>query len=246
METKDIISTIALIVSLASIWISYKRARSTEHSLEEQRASSARAAIIDYIVREYLEREFKMTQPPAIHGKIVRSLREAKQHARKEYEQNPEKWDKASRRSNLGAWQNAVAFETAWVLENLGATVFSGALPLGIALAIVGDVVIDDWILCRSWVNSYREDEKAISQVQTTHTPGVHYHRRHAEWLALIATLWMTRHWRYPNCDLIADWYGGKQNLPQKIRALSRADGALMPQTVRHEVKSLTKIDLSQ
>lgn len=239
------VSLISLAVSLVSLWVSYRRTRTAERSLAEQTAGSARAAIIGSIVREYLEREFKATQPPEINGRVVRALREVRQHAKKEYEQNPGEWDKASRRSNRGAWQNAVAFEIAWVLEHLGATAFSGALPLRIALAVVGDVVIDDWVLCRSWVKSYREDEKAISQMQTTRTSSASYHRRHAEWLALVASLWMARHWHYPSCDRVAEWYGGEQNLRETVQALSWADGALMPQTVCDEVKSLTGVDVS-
>ena len=111
-------------------------------------------------------------------------------------------------------------------------------------LGIASDTIIDDWLLCRSWVKSYRESEHSISQRETVGSAAVHFHRRHAEWLALVAFAWMTRHWSYSRYDDVAKWYGGKQNIPFEIQSLSGADGMLMPQMVRDDIKTLTGIEV--
>ena len=240
-----VIAAVSALVAIFAAWSSARSAKAAERSVEQERAAYGLSAIREFILHEYLEREFRAAQAPEINGRRITLLREAKAVAKNEYMQNHEEWDRASRRPNLGAWQNQVAFETAWALEHLGSAAFAGILPLRVLLAIAGDVIIDDWLLCRSWVKSYRDEERAIPQVETMRFPSVYYHRRHAEWLVLVTVLWMVRHWSYPNCDLVAEWYGGKQNIPDMIRALSCADGSLISRAVLDDVRSLTGVEIS-
>jgi hypothetical protein len=239
-----VVSLFALLVSAASLWVAYRRARTAEEALKEQAAASARVAILEFLVREYAEREFKAGRAPKIDGVVAPNLRYAKEQGKKLYESHPEEWDEASKLVNRDNWQNAVAHETAWVLEHLGAAVFSGALPLRLTLAISAGGIVNDWLLCRSWVRSYREEANAVSKLRATGTRTVNFNRRHAEWLALVATLWMRTSWHYPQADVVADRYGGIDNLADHLRDLSRADKGLMPARVRDDVKALTGIDL--
>jgi len=234
----------AAIAAFRAARTSARAAETAERSVTQQMGSHNLTVLREFILSEYLEREFKVTEAPMINGEKVNLLRVAKSEAINQYKQNPAEWDKVSNLSNRGAWQNQVAFETAWALEHLGVAAFSGVLPLRVLLGIAGDTIVDDWLLCRSWVKSYRESEHAISQAETTGTATVHYLRRHAEWLVLVTVAWMTRHWFYPNCDRVAEWYGGKENIPSQIRLLSRADGKLMPQVIRDDIKSLTGIEI--
>jgi hypothetical protein len=234
----------AAVAAFRAARTSAKAAEAAERSVTQQMRSHNLTGLREFILGEYLEREFKVTDVPMINGKKVNLLRAAKSEAINQYKQNQAEWDKVSTLSNRGAWQNQVAFETAWALEHLGVAAFTGVLPLRVLLGIAGDAIIDDWLLCRSWVKSYRESEHTISQAETTGTATVHYLRRHAEWLVLVAVAWMTRYWFYPNCDHVAEWYGGKQNIPTQIQSLSNADGTLMPQTVRDDIMSLTGIEV--
>lgn len=236
---------VSALAALFALWWSFRSTRAAEHSAEQAMAAGAFSAMREFLLYEYLERKFKATQAPEINGKKVELLREAKTIAMDEHRKSPEEWNKASRLSNSGAWQNQVAYETAWALEHLGASVFAGILPLRMILAIVGDTIIDDWLLCRSWVKSYREVKNLVSKLETKNFPNAHFHRRHAEWLVLVTVLWMERHWSYPNCDCVAEWYGGMQSLQARIQALSCADEALMPQVVRNDVRALTGVKVS-
>ncbi len=239
-----LISALALIIAIISALIARNAVRFSELSVRQQRGTYDLTALREFILREYAEHEFKTHFAPTINGSKVISLRVAKWEAMKAYKQNPAVWDETSRLSNREAWQNQVAFEIADALQNLGAATFTGSLPLSTLLAIMGSAIVDDWLLCRSWIKSYRESQHTISQAQVTHGAAVYYHRRHAEWLVLITVAWMTRYWSYPNCGLVADWYGGPRNIPEALRRLSSADGMLIPQVVKDDIKSLTGIDI--
>jgi hypothetical protein len=241
-----VFGVIALIVSVVSAIISWKSVKAAESSASYASNSNLMSALREFVLPEYLERDFKATQAPKIEGKIITSLRQAKQIAKRVNSQNPEEWDKVSRRSNLGAWQNQVAFETAWALNSLGTFAFAGCLPLPNLLALAADTIIDDWLLCRSWVRSYREDEGDTEPSGTTVMQTTRFlHRWQAEWLTLVAVLWLERHRPYPGSDHVAEWYGGKENLTAKLQALSHAGGIPMPQTVRDEVRFLTDVEIS-
>jgi hypothetical protein len=239
-----ILSAFAVIIAIISAIIARNSVKIAELSVREQRGADDLTALREFVLHEYVERQFRPTQAITINRSKVTSLREAKSKAMKVYRQNPSAWDKASQFDNQGAWQNRVAYETADILQKLGAATFTGSIPLRMLLAIVGDAVVDDWVLCRTWVKSYRESQHTISQAYVTHGAAIHYYRRHAEWLVLVTVAWMTRYWSYTNCSLIAEWYGGVENIPDAIRRLSSADGMLIPQVVKNDIKSLTGIDI--
>ncbi len=233
---------VTAIAASVAAYLSFRSAKAAERSVIHQKTTHNLAVMLEFVLGEYLEREFKATHAPKINGKEEKLLRAAKSKAMDEYKQNPVEWDEVSSLSNQDTWQNHVAFEIAWALEHLGASVFMGILPLDMVLGIVGETVIDDWLLCRSWVKSYRDFEGTISQVETTGVGDVDYHRRHAEWLVLVTVEWMRKNWQYESCDKVAQVYGGEGNLPPRIRSLSRVDEMLMPPIVKEQVKSLTGI----
>jgi hypothetical protein len=84
------------------------------------------------------------------------------------------------------------AAEIAARLQDLGILVYSGSLPVQYVLLDIADSIIEDWRLCRSWVHSYRyeSEQEDHTAAQFTNEQDVHYHRRHAEWIALIASIW--------------------------------------------------------
>lgn len=244
MNAQTAILAFSVVVALLAAVSAARSSKAAEISAERQRETHDLSAFREFILREYIEREFKATEAPEINDESVTLLREAKTIAENECERDPNAWEKSSQVSNLGAWQNKVAFETAWALNNLGAAALTGNLPLRMLLAIASDQIIDDWLLCRTWVNSYRESQNVTLKQETTYVPDIHYHRRHAEWLVLVAVAWLSRHWSYPNCSIVAEHYGGIQNLLVRLRELSSVDLVLIPESVRREIMSLTGIEI--
>jgi hypothetical protein len=240
------IAVVSVLISIYATRSSAVSAQSAEHSATLQRGTHNLAAFREFLVHEYLEREFTATESPIINGTKITQLHLAKVAAMREYKRNPTEWDIASVISNQGSWQNKVAYEIAWALESVGVAAFTGALPIQMTLAIAGDTFIDDWLLCRSWVKSYRESEQVIQRGENTHATAVPYHRRHAEWLVLITAAWMMRNWAYPNCEHVVEWYGGKQHIPAQIQSYSLADGLLMTPTVIRDIRELTGTDVKK
>lgn len=154
--------------------------------LRATRASQDVSALFDYIGRSYLDHEFSVDTPPTDSaGTPITGGRLLKTHAR-----NMDKaawsaavWPEAAPRR----WENQLAYQLSIVLERLGIAAFSGAVPLRLLLPLAADQILEDWTLCKPWVDGYR----AIPAHAGISPP---FHRRYAEWLACVAALWMARH----------------------------------------------------
>lgn len=175
------VSTIVLTaIAVGFSVFSYARAReATALTRDAHGALSLR----EFVMHEYVDREFRATEAPTIEGSKITRLRVAKICALKALTENPEKWASDSDVScyqRTGNWQNSTAFETADALELMGLAVYTGIIPLGFALALLGDVIVDDWLISHNWVRSYRQNQKIVLPMRQQ-PPAVHYHRRHAE-----------------------------------------------------------------
>ena len=235
---------ITALIAAGGLAFAYWQIGQVRKTLEQNRATHSLSALKGVILQEYSDREFKAAQPPFIvgeHGDRITHLRAARTSALKEFRRRRARWEEASRWSEgpRWCWQNRVGFEIADALENLGLATLIGAVPLPAVVALVGDVIVDDWLLSRSWVRSYREDGPEAIRRESDWVP---FHRRHAEWLTLTTILWMRRRgWEYPRIGLIiADYHNGWEGIRSRLRAYSRADEDIMPDSVRDAVRDLT------
>jgi hypothetical protein len=210
----------------------------TELQTRSAAASSSAAALYDTILSKYTEHKF--TKPLCLpDGQTLYYLKEAKILALEIIERDLHKpkaqdssWDKASEwiRDGEHSWQNRTAYETAWSLQQIGIAVFSGIAPLNLVLANVADTAIDDWMICRRWVTTYRQNEQYENKIYK-----VDYHRRHGEWLFCICVLW-SRKVGWPHDRKGAFSLEDSELLAQRLWALSRADGNLMPIHVANSI----------
>lgn len=213
--------------------------RSTD--IAQRSADTAQlAGLKQYILQEYLDRDGACGEKIDIEGELMQ-LRRAKTIAKNAYIRDKTTWNELSRWPPSGPyrWQNKVAFEVALGLERIGAATLVGLAPPRLLLAMAADVVIDDWLISQSWIKSYRESEKAISQVSTTGSSNMHYHRRHGECIALVAAAWMAKCWSYKLGEVVIREVGGLQNLNERVQQLLNADGELIPAHVREEIAHL-------
>ncbi|MBI5296598.1 MAG: hypothetical protein HY869_14060 [Chloroflexi bacterium] len=234
LEITPIISLLIALISVAFAWRSTKAAN---RSVSNARQSLDLTGLSKFIKEEYADRDFQSTNAPKIKNKIVSKLRAAKTHGWKQFSENPTLWNEESRVDKRNTWQNATAFEIGVALERLGAAAFSGLLPLQLLLALYGDSIVDDWLLCRSWIVSYRERESQIKNKQE-----ISFYRRHAEWLALVAAVWLNNQWHYPNSTRLIKEYGGLDKTKSLISSLVMADNRLMPDETLYQLNTLLKI----
>jgi hypothetical protein len=200
----------------------------------------ARAALHDVILKSFIERPFvdgTGDRKVPVYDRPVTSLRQAKVAARGRIKTDPKTWAAHSVIKRTDRWENRVAYETADALTLFGLAVFTGMIPLNEAMANVADVVVDDWMICAAWVNSYRQQENVKKNVSDE---DVHYHRRHAEWVYLVARLWLDANkWHYPDVYSLPDQFLDLKEVRRRLELLYKADESIMPPDVKAGINEL-------
>jgi hypothetical protein len=189
------------------------------------RASLAATALEQLVIRQYLDRTFSATDAPEILGRRVATVREAKLKARQHLRN--EDWEERSQSEDTP--QNKIAFELSIALERVGVAVFTGIVPVRFLLSLAADQVVDDWFLCRAWIESYRTRQGISGTLP--------YHRRHAEWLVLLCRLWMHHH--YPVYKSLSRFTTDVEADRRRFFEMSTAESDLMPDHVKHDIESL-------
>ena len=122
-------------------------------------------------------------------------------------------------------------------MQQIGIAAFSGIAPVEFVLANASDVIIDDWIICRDWLKTYRQDEAHQRKDDWLNAQLVDYHRRHGEWLFCLAVLWTDKWNKHYRETLISS---DRKRLAKRLRVLSRADANLMTEQVARGVYDIT------
>ena len=210
-------------------------------TLRTHRVNARHAAVstwsggLSILISDYLDRTFKRN-PPTINGRTVEHVRDARDSAWDDREGDVENWNNQSLRPST-SWHNRVAYELAIALERIGISVFTGPIPANVFVALAADQVLEDWLLCRAWIKEYQSESPMAG--------GVAFHRRHAEWLALLAALWMHRTFpEYPPLADVIRLEGDIETMELRFKLLSDLEHELMPPPVRSEVATLTGIRL--
>lgn len=162
------------------------------------RTSYSQMGMRQFLFDEYLGHKFLTIDEitiPERYGKSKNTtlLRLAKNAAWDEWCSDEAEWCSNSDRDR-DSWQAKTACELAQVLENIGQATITGALPVEIVLAFFGNTIVEDWLLCRHWVKGHRLS-------RPVYKGNVAFHRRHAEWIALVCALWM-KEWGHEKGNL--------------------------------------------
>jgi hypothetical protein len=233
MKVADVVEIVAIVFTGVAALFAWLSARAARESASTARQSLDLSGITRFIAEEYESRRFDSIPIPGLEGPS--SLKEVRLLALRQYEEDAERWDVESQVGNT--WQNEVAYEIALMLEQIGVAVFTGLVPLRMVLALYGARFVKDWLLCRSWVRSYQDRAEMVSH-------HISYHRRHGEWLALVAAMWMDENWTYPNSKRVLSECGGTDGARARISDLSKVDETLMPRSVQEDIKELVGVEL--
>jgi hypothetical protein len=125
--------------------------------------------------------------------------------------------------------ENRLAYELGLRLERLGVACLFGALPLEWVLTYFGHALIEDWALAKGHVrslrNMHRETLMGTRQIR----------RRHAEWLSLIACLWVDAQSQSRMRS------SRKRRICARVQELMAIDVDVMSPEVRRQVRALIK-----
>lgn len=92
-------------------------------------------------------------------------------------------------------WENRIAYEISLAIQKVGASVFVGAIPLDFVLATGATQIVSDWGYCHRLVQRIRDDFPPLEATRFYLAKQVGYHRRHGEWLAYVAAIWLHQKW---------------------------------------------------
>ena len=234
-------------VALSTFEVALSTLQQTQRSVAVASFSYTRTGLRDVVYRELSEREFNMEIP----GRgLIKDLRTAKKHAREAWQRDNkgksmfEQWAAASHADKKG-WENRCAFLTAEGLQQVGLAAMTGAIPLDATLANVADVIFDDWLIAAPWIRSYQKREAAWKMDLGGSDGVVPYHRRHAEWIFLVALAWFRKQrWLYPDAYKDNPHIVDAAKCARRLEQLSKADDELIPESVKLDVKRLTGISI--
>lgn len=228
-------ATIAVIMAVVTIAYQRHRVNFAAQTLDVQQTARAGAGFFSIVTIQYLDRHFSSASPPRVDGYEVPRLRDLKGRAKKALHADPAAWARASTDADKRDWENVLAYELGIALNRIGIAVLTGVVPAGFFVTIAADQVLDDWALCREWVISYRQRESTRLQ-----DVGAHFHRRHAEWLFLLCTLWMQK--TFPNYPALAEACRNRPHLGEDFIALTMIEPTLMPNWVKAEIADMLSL----
>ena len=181
----------------------------------------------------YQHRSFLDGRHVEIDGEMETSLRIAKKKAfalRMQLEQDLGADEASAEWMLLSGYEaadqpwNTIAYNLAEVLTLIGTRCTIGSASLGATLIHVGDAIVDDWIICREWVESYRDEQNIWTSTPFGRVP---WHRREGESLALVAALYLDKRWDYSPAQMVVRDGGGRWGIVSRVVALSDPDRAM-------------------
>lgn len=197
----------------------------------------------------YLDREFP--KPIVLDGTKYTTVKRARWWLRDTLRHPSETWQRDQYAARLHEYWIAstdtteghelhrqLAYELSVMLERLGALAASGAVPVEIVVEVNGYQLVEDWIYAKAHVKErIRNAEDPIARDVAAGAQPIPFSRRHAEWLACIAALYMHKYWHGGDrLDYYLTEMGGVDEIRERERQLRRFDQPLMPKPVAHKL----------
>lgn len=101
-------------------------------------------------------------------------------------------------------WENQVAYEAGLALNDVGAAILFGAVPIENVFSYAAMRILQDWCFCNALVQFQRTDslDPFASMSWTFRSnPRIGLHRRYAEWLAVSTAIYMNKYWKGPTTE---------------------------------------------
>ena len=132
---------------------------------------------------------------------------------------------------NTDEWK--VIERLALEIQRLGFRVIRGAVPMQALLAGNGPNIVEDWGYCCEHVKIQHKDS---TDMQARVDPSVQFSRRHGEWLALVASLYLRRNWQGDRIKYLLERLPTIEVSNNRIELIHRIDAGIIPDEVRDAV----------
>jgi hypothetical protein len=155
-----------------------------ELSLSEQISNAP-----DFLYKEYINRE--LAKPIVIEGKEFRTLREARNAITKRIEGNKDLGERFLTKDEE-VWKE-FTYQVSIALQNVGMLILAGAIPINLVLPNVAGLIAEDWTCCSGIVEERRLEAPKLKAGNLSKP--IYFQRRHAEWLATAAAIYLHNYW---------------------------------------------------
>lgn len=128
-------------------------------------------------------------------------------------------------------------------LQRIGVMSYLGSIPLHYSLMMNSNQIISDWLYVKDLINDLRYNENQ-PQDKLEH---LHYHRRNAEWLALINYMWLrTQNYVVRESLLVVqskfkDYYENDKNIIRREKILYDIDKKFVSEATKNVRKNILK-----
>jgi len=166
-------------------------------------------SVLELIEKQYLEYTIVFNE------KNKKNIRFLKKEALDSYYNNFVNWNDLSS-FEKNNWENKLSFTLSNLMERIGVLVFSNIINSDIFYGILCDQILEDWLICSSWVFEYR--------TKTIDAENLLLKRRYAEWLALHSYIYIKA--KIPNLSTLKYYeslYGNESQLLTKYYELTEA-----------------------
>lgn len=231
-----------LIIAVASLVLSVYATSLVLRFRHELSLSEQVANVPEFLNKRYSDRKFQVPKNARACARGLLILKDARKYIKdleKEKKLVEADWLKE------GTVENAFAYQVSLALQNVGIMILSGALPIKIVLPSVAAIVVEDWNRCYKLVNEeLRSPELTLITPKETTAP-IHFARRHAEWLAYAAAIYLQRKSRGERRDQALFAFGEAERIDfdeseERIRkreyALRKSEPALVSDKTSKEI----------
>ncbi|CAM4200739.1 hypothetical protein [Shewanella aquimarina] len=241
-----------IFISIIAIFIAYITFDTNKKASETSKNGLDLSVYRNHIYDDYVEGKFEPDFELDIDGKKQTSIRQTRNLALDFLEKDQDSWNALStinsRVNGKYTWQNTISYHIADGLQSLGLLVMSGTIPSNLVLASVSDVIIDDWLISYFWVKSYNKQENVRPMKNSDEKNSTYYHRRHAEWLALLTSLWFDKKWNYPRNlkvkELYFDSVNNSDTRKDRFIQICKEDNYLINERLIKEIRNVININL--
>lgn len=244
----SLISLASLFIALLMFIIAYITLLATIKFRSELSFPEQISNIPDILNEEYLKRQFS---PPAkTNERELYNLKDARLLIQDELKLKGDETLEQARDRFLTStlqdfrdhdyyWQNKFAYEVSLGLEQVGIMILTGAIPLNLVLVLCAYQIIEDWGYCSILVKEKIRGNDAPIPKSQDYKESVVFHRRHGEWLAYAAAIYMYKNYSGERLNYLISLIGEIEKIKKHEKKLRKFDSAIIPHSVNKNIEDI-------
>jgi len=199
--------------------------------------------IYNFCIQEYQDKI--LNTEIAIHGSRKASIREIRNEIKNEFTSKnitrKEFYDSTLKEGN---WKNKAVYQISICLERIGLVVLIGGIPIGYILASNGYQIVQDWAYCKELVNKKLRLKSPVQKnYSNDDNKNIYFIRRHGEWLAYAACVYMDKYWENNKYNTELKEYlkeiGDIDQIKKQEKKIRQSEKSTIPKNINKTIEDL-------